>query len=97
MTGELGKKGTPALEQHYTAAQLAEKWGLSDDFIRKLFEKEEGVLVIERPETQRKRGYVSLRIPEWVADRVYQRLVRHKRPTLASMARAAGVITRPAE
>jgi hypothetical protein len=64
------KKPKAMLEQHYTPAQLAKCWGLSDDFVRALFRGEEGVMVIDRPEKMHKRGYINLRIPESVAERV---------------------------
>jgi hypothetical protein len=76
------------LEQHYTPAQLAKRWGFSDDFVRELFRGEEGVMQIDRPEKMHKRGYVTLRIPESVAERVYARLVS-KRPTSTDAVRSA--------
>jgi hypothetical protein len=77
------------LEKHYTCGELAKMWGFSNNFVRKLFKKEEGVLMVERPERMHSRGRVLLRIPESVAERVYSRLVRMKRPTLRSATRAA--------
>lgn len=77
------KKEKPMLEQHYAPSQLAERWGVSVDFVRRLFREEPGVIVAERPESMHKRGYATLRIPESVAERVYARLVS-KRPTLAA-------------
>lgn len=61
---------------HYTVRELAELWKLSDDKIRELFENEPGVIVIGEQWSGRKRRYVTLRIPEHVAERVYRRLVR---------------------
>jgi hypothetical protein len=61
-------------ERHYTVAEIAEILQLSRDVIRKLFEREPGVLVIGGDETRSKRGYHTLRIPESVAVRVYRRL-----------------------
>jgi hypothetical protein len=60
-------------ELHYTVQQLAKIWRLSEDKIRGLFDKEEGVVRI----TERKKGvrqYVTLRIPESIAQRVYKKL-----------------------
>lgn len=68
------------MEQHYTPVQLAKRWGLSATSVRELFRNEPGVIMIDRPEKMHKRGYVSMRIPESVAERVYSRLVM-KRPT----------------
>ena len=61
--------------RHYTVSEIASMWSLSDDAVRKIFEKEPGVLVIgdTRP-TIRKRRYTTLRIPEDVLARVHRRL-----------------------
>jgi hypothetical protein len=62
------------LERHYTVFELSNLWGFSDRTIRRLFDSEPGVIKIDRPETIRKRRYTSMRIPAWVAQRVYLRL-----------------------
>jgi len=49
-------------------------WGLSNDLTRDIFRHEPGVLRIDRPETRKKRGYLSIRIPQSVVDRVHLRL-----------------------
>ena len=63
-------------DQHFPPSYWAEKWGLSENFIRQLFINEPGVIKIVRPEDLRKkkRAYISLRIPESVAARVHERL-----------------------
>lgn len=61
-------------EPHYTPESLAEKWSLSTDTVRRLFEKEPGVLVIERQRNRAARRYRTLRIPESVAIRVHRRM-----------------------
>ena len=59
---------------------LAGQWGFSDQFIRDLFKDEPGVIRVLRPEKSNgrkggfKREYESMRIPESVARRVYERL-----------------------
>lgn len=60
-----------ALERHYSVLQIAEMWSLSEKTVRRMFEKEEGVLLWGSPETRRKRGYITLRIPESVMLRVH--------------------------
>jgi transcriptional regulator GlxA family with amidase domain len=62
-------------ERHYSVEQLAEHWGMSDDFVRRLFLREPGVVVFfnHRPG---KRVYRVLRIPESVAQRVHRRMQR---------------------
>jgi hypothetical protein len=61
------------VERHYAVAEIAAMWNLSTDKVRDLFEEEPGVLVIGR-RNHRKRRYVTLRIPESVAERVHSRL-----------------------
>jgi hypothetical protein len=70
-----------ALERFYSPEQIAELWALSPHTIRRVFENEPGVLVIERPHIYGKRRYRTLRIPESVAQRVYYRLAKKGRPT----------------
>ena len=67
---------TPALEEHLTCRQIAKLWHSSVDTVRRIFRDEPGVLRIERPETLHKRGYVSLRIPISVVERVHRKLSR---------------------
>lgn len=58
----------------FTAKQLAVEWGMSPDTIRKLFEDEPGVLRLGKSTSRRgKRRYLSLRIPEEIAQRVFNR------------------------
>ena len=70
--------GTAALglERHYSVGEIAERWCLSEKIIRRMFEDEEGVLKWGSPETRRKRGYITLRIPESVILRVHYRRTR---------------------
>ena len=62
-------------EPHYTAKELAELWNLSADVVRRLFEREAGVLVLANGSPRGKRRYTTLRIPAAVAQRVHQRLL----------------------
>lgn len=61
-------------ERHYAVIELAELWNLSPDRVRKLFANEPGVLTIGDRYSRRKRRYLTLRIPESVAERVHARL-----------------------
>lgn len=63
-------------EQHYSVAELAKLWAFSEAFIRQIFINEPGVIKVVRAEDVRnkKRRYVSLRIPASVAARVHERL-----------------------
>ena len=61
-------EASPAAERHYTPEELASLWSLSADTVRRLFEGESGVLIIERPRLHGRRRYRTVRIPESVAD-----------------------------
>jgi transcriptional regulator GlxA family with amidase domain len=62
-----------AFERHYSVEELTELWGMSDDFVRRLFLHEPGVMIFYRPQPG-KRVYRTLRIPASVALRVHRRL-----------------------
>jgi hypothetical protein len=69
--------GTPAAhERYYSPAEVAELLNLSVDKIRKLFQNEPGVLILTSPArlNRGKRTYKTLRIPEFVLQRVLRRL-----------------------
>ena len=61
-------------EKHWTPQELAKLWGVSVQTIREVFRDEEGVLKIGRNGTRSRRRYMTLRIPESVAERVHTRL-----------------------
>jgi AraC-like DNA-binding protein len=65
-------------ERHYCVKEVAEMLNLSIDTVQRMFAAEEGVLVISsaRSGARRRRGKVTLRIPESVLQRVYSRLER---------------------
>lgn len=68
---------TPAprfVERHYAVAEVAEMWKLSPDVVRKIFEREPGVLNIGNDGSRSKRRYHTLRIPESVVERVHRRM-----------------------
>ena len=46
-------------------------WALSEKTVRRMFEEEDGVLQWGIPKTRRKRGYITLRIPESALLRVH--------------------------
>jgi hypothetical protein len=58
----------------YTVKEIADMLKLSDDRVRELFQREPGVLAIGRNRTAERRGYLTLRIPQDVFERVYRRL-----------------------
>lgn len=63
-------------ERHYSVAQIAEIWNLSQDAARKIFQDEPGVLVLGGQGSPHKRRYTTLRVPESVLQRVYQRMTK---------------------
>jgi hypothetical protein len=78
-SGLLGRKPVQSitgsalgLERHYSVAEIAEMWALSEKTVRRMFEEEDGVLQWGTPETRRKRGYTTLRVPESVLLRVHR-------------------------
>jgi len=62
-------------ERPYSVDELAALWGMSDDFVRRLFLHEPGVVVFYH-HCPGRRVYRTLRIPESVAARVHTRLTR---------------------
>lgn len=83
---------SPFIEVHYTVQQIADAWNVSTDLIRDIFAKEDGVL---RLDTNRGgRGYVTLRIPESVLARVYQ---RRSSAATVPMARKKLQVRKPAQ
>jgi hypothetical protein len=61
--------------QHFTVKEISAMWKLSEDAVRRIFEKEPGVLVLaEERRNSHKRRYRTLRIPASVLERVYRRM-----------------------
>jgi len=58
----------------YTPEDLAEAWQWSVATVRRLFENEDGVMKRGEENPRKKRRYVTLRIPQAVALRVYRKL-----------------------
>ena len=72
-TFDSGKAAQNPFGRHFTAAELGELWQLDESTIRRLFQDEPGVLRIGKSNRRDgKRDYVTLRIPEGVARRVYE-------------------------
>lgn len=62
-------------EHHYTLSEIAAMWSLSHDFVRRLFQKEPGVLIMGREEGNGgRRRYATYRIPASVVERVHRRM-----------------------
>lgn len=61
-------------KQAYTVREVSGLMGLSVNTVIRLFQKESGVIILERPETLHKGRYRSVRIPRFVYERVLRRL-----------------------
>jgi hypothetical protein len=66
----------PALERHYSVAEIAKLWNLHKSTITKFFADEPGVVKHENTPSRHLRSYCTLRIPESVVIRVHTRLKR---------------------
>lgn len=62
-------------EKHFTVPELAKLWRLGESTLRNWFRDEPGVLKFGHESVRRRKtkNYMSLRIPESVARRVYER------------------------
>ena len=58
----------------YTVSQVAAMTGFSRGTVTRMFERERGILMLNRPESMHKRRYRSIRIPRAVYDRVIAKL-----------------------
>ena len=63
-----------ASEKHYSVIEIAKLWALSEKTVRRMFEREPGVIRWSREEKLHKRGYRTLRVPETVLHRVHRKL-----------------------
>ncbi len=68
--------GETSFERHFTPKQLAEVWLFHESTIRRMFLDEPGVLKYHTARRNGRREYVTLRIPESVARRVYAKRSR---------------------
>jgi hypothetical protein len=65
-----------ANEKHYSVIEISKLWALSQKTVRRIFEREPGVIQWGSTETRHKRGYRTLRVPETVLLRVHRKLRR---------------------
>ena len=73
--GPLVETPTP-VERHYAPGEVAEIWQFNVEMIRRLFQNEPGVVVIQAPVKKGRRPYKTIRIPQSVLERVHKRLQR---------------------
>jgi|ERR1700678_3409611 hypothetical protein len=71
-------------QKHYTVSKLAALWSVSPDTIRRKCVGEPGVIRLQRPACQgaNRRSYVTLRISESAARRIYSKLTSSSEPPL---------------
>jgi hypothetical protein len=65
-----------ANEKHYSVIEIANLWALSEKTVRKIFEREPGVIHWCSEEKLHRRGYRTLRVPETILYRVHRKLRR---------------------
>jgi hypothetical protein len=65
-----------ANEKHYSVIEISKLWALSQKTVRRIFEREPGVIQWGSTETRHKRGYRTLRVPETVLLRIHRKLRR---------------------
>jgi hypothetical protein len=65
-----------AAERHYSATEVAAIWNLHVETIRRIFQDEPGVVVLQAPSKKGRRPYKTIRIPQSVLKRVHLRLQR---------------------
>jgi hypothetical protein len=69
--------GSPvSVERHYAPYEVAELWHFNVETIRRLFQDEPGVVVLQSPVKRGRRGYKTIRIPQSILERVHKRLQR---------------------
>lgn len=73
-----GQSPPTVFERHFTPKTLAELWSLSEDTIQRWAEDEDGVLRCGSEGGRNGRRRVTLRIPETVAMRMYQKHVKRE-------------------
>jgi len=64
------------LTETLTVAEIAGALKLSRQTVTRMFEKEPGVISLDRPERMHKQGYRTLRIPRHVYERVILRFTK---------------------
>ena len=63
-------------ERHYAPSEVAQLWQFNVETIRRLFQDEPGVVVLQAPVKKGRRPYKTIRIPQSVLERVHKRLQR---------------------
>ena len=73
---ESEKKIPTWASRHYSVHEIAALWNLSHDSVTRMFRNEPGVLAITPKKRRGMRTRTTLRIPEYGAERVYERITR---------------------
>jgi hypothetical protein len=69
-------EGPAPAERHYTPSEVAALWNLNVETIRRIFQNEPGIIVVQAPIKKGRRPYKTIRIPQSVLERVHRRLQR---------------------
>lgn len=75
----MGNTTTTMFERHFTPRTLGELWGFSEDTIQRWAEDEEGVLRCGSEGGRGKRRKMTIRIPDSVATRIYEKHAGRRR------------------
>jgi hypothetical protein len=65
-----------SVERHYAPSEVADLWKFNVETIRRLFQDEPGVMMLQAPVKKGRRPYKTIRIPQSVLERVHKRLQR---------------------
>jgi hypothetical protein len=60
-------------QETFTVSEIASMWKFSTDTVQRMFEDEQGVVVLGNPNPRGKRKRITLRIPRTVMERVKKR------------------------
>jgi hypothetical protein len=63
-------------EKHYSIAEIANLWGLSERTTRRILDREPGILAWGQPGDGKRRRRLTVRVPESVLLRIHGRLCR---------------------
>lgn len=71
--GPQGSDSSGITERHFTPSELARMWSMHPSTVRRIFENMPGVLKLSVSDLPSSRRYVTLRIPQSVAEAWYRK------------------------
>ena len=71
--------GSDPFEDHFSLQEIADKWGVDYETVRKEFIDREGVLILgDQGRKDGKRAYLTIRVPKHVLEQVYRERTTRK-------------------